>query len=67
MQNLGLSDLRESGSLEQDADNIWFLYQESNTDVITIKIAKQRAGEIGKLQVIFDRATSTFKNIAMEW
>ena len=60
-----LADLRESGSLEQDADNIWFLYQENEEqqNLITIKVAKQRAGEIGKIQVIFDKPTSTFKNI----
>lgn len=58
-----LADLRESGSLEQDADNIWFLYQEEPNNIITIKIAKQRAGEIGKVQVIFDRENSNFKNI----
>ena len=60
-----LADLRESGSLEQDADNIWLLYQENkeNPDVITINIAKQRAGETGKTEVLFDKKTSMFKNI----
>lgn len=57
-----LADLRESGSLEQDADNIWFLYKKENSNNIIIKVAKQRAGEVGNVEVIFNRATSTFKN-----
>lgn len=62
-----LADLRESGSLEQDADNILFLYQETEKDIensiVTIKIAKQRAGEIGNVKVKFEKMTSTFKNL----
>lgn len=62
-----LADLRESGSLEQDADNILFLYQEKGQDeensIVTIKIAKQRTGETGKVKVKFDKGTSKFKNI----
>lgn len=62
-----LADLRESGSLEQDADNILFLYQDSEQDIqnniVTIKLAKQRAGEIGKIKVKFEKMTSRFKNI----
>ena len=62
-----LADLRESGSLEQDADNILFLYQEKGQDeensVVTIKIAKQRTGEIGKIKVKFDKEKSAFRNL----
>lgn len=62
-----LADLRESGSLEQDADNILFLYHESEQDVenslITIKLAKQRAGDIGKMKVKFNKQTSMFVNL----
>lgn len=62
-----LADLRESGSLEQDADNILFLYQDTEKDIenniVTIKIAKQRAGEIGNVKVKFEKMTSTFKNL----
>lgn len=59
-----LADLRESGSLEQDADNIIFIYKENEEDIeTTLKLAKQRAGEVGKVKVKFDRATSTFRNI----
>ena len=56
-----LSDLRESGSLEQDADNVIFLHQENN--IITLKVAKQRAGEIGKIAVMFKKDISTFINL----
>lgn len=61
-----LADLRESGSLEQDADNIWFLYQDGqDQEIVTINIAKQRAGETGKARVKFDKRTSQFKNLVM--
>lgn len=61
-----LADLRESGSLEQDADNIIFIYKEDEETTETIlKLAKQRAGSIGKIKVLFNKATSEFKNILM--
>ena len=59
-----LSDLRESGSLEQDADNVIFLHQEDpESNIVTLKIAKQRAGETGKLAVMFKKDISTFINL----
>lgn len=59
-----LADLRESGSLEQDADNIIFIYKENEESTETIlKLAKQRAGSIGKVKVLFNKSTSEFKNI----
>ena len=62
-----LADLRESGSLEQDADNIIFLYygndEEEEKNIVTLKLAKQRAGEIGKMKLEFDKKTSNFKNL----
>lgn len=60
-----LADLRESGSLEQDADNVIFLYKEDsednsiNCDEI-IKVAKQRTGETGNVPVTFAKAKGTF-------
>lgn len=60
----GLSDLRESGSLEQDADNVIFLHQENNeNNIVTLKVAKQRAGETGKITVMFKKDISTFINL----
>ena len=47
-----LADLRESGSLEQDADNIIFIYKEDEeSNLTTLKLAKQRAGDTGKVKV----------------
>lgn len=62
-----LSDLRESGAIEQDADNVIFIYQEEETDaaapVVTIKLAKQRAGSTGKVNMVFRKVYSEFVNI----
>lgn len=62
-----LADLRESGSIEQDADNVLFLYQEKEEEGvlvdITLKIAKQRAGEIGKVYLKFNKSNSEFKGV----
>jgi len=62
-----LADLRESGSIEQDADNVLFLYQEKedegNIVDITLKIAKQRAGETGKIYLKFNKTMSEFMGV----
>lgn len=64
-----LADLRESGAIEQDADNVIFLYterdnQEGNpTPIVIIDLQKQRAGGTGQVRVIFDKKFSEFKNI----
>ena len=55
-----LSDLRESGSIEQDADIVLFLYkasqyndivQEDDPDICELIIAKHRNGEIGTVKM----------------
>lgn len=68
-----LSDLRESGSIEQDADIVAFLYREDyynkeaavdeNTSRSELIIAKHRNGPTGTIDLIFKRNTSTFINI----
>lgn len=62
-----LADLRESGAIEQDADNVIFLYQEKEQEDsivdITVKIAKQRAGEVGKVYMKFNKPNSEFKGV----
>lgn len=62
-----LADLRESGAIEQDADNILFLYQEAESTEtvvdITLKLAKQRAGETGKINLKFNKANSEFREV----
>ncbi len=60
-----LSDLRESGSIEQDADIVLFLYRESyysgsGGDEIEIICAKNRHGSTGMVKLQWDRATNRF-------
>src|SRR5258706_489387 len=66
-----LSDLRESGSLEQDADIVMFIYRadqyEKDSDkhnVAEIIIAKHRNGPVGNVELIFRSALAKFENAA---
>ena len=59
-----LADIRESGSIEQDADNVIFLYQENQeNDIITVDLQKQRGGNIGKIELKFYKSLSKFISI----
>lgn len=62
-----LADLRESGAIEQDADNVIFLYQENDNEDsivdITVKLAKQRVGEVGKVYMKFNKPNSEFRRV----
>jgi len=60
-----LSDLRESGALEQDADNVMLLHQPDLGDKETIKLilAKNRSGETGTYNMRFERDIQTFKEL----
>ena len=65
-----LADLRESGSLEQDADVVLFIYREDryNTDtsrknIADIIIAKHRNGPVGKVELYFDEGRISFRNL----
>lgn len=65
-----LSDLRESGSIEQDADIVMFLYREdrekpdtANKNIVEVHIAKHRNGPVGKMSLYFDEASTTFKSL----
>ena len=51
-----LSDLRESGSLEQDASIVFLLYGSDDNDRTrkTLKIEKSRNGSLGKVEMVFD-------------
>ncbi len=59
-----LADIRESGAIEQDADNVIFLYSDNRDqdDIITVDLQKQRTGNIGTLKLKFFKQTSEFIN-----
>lgn len=64
-----LSDLRDSGSIEQDADVIVFIYRADLYDrqadpVAQIHIAKQRNGPLGEIRLHFHRASARFDSLA---
>ncbi|MEI7667975.1 MAG: DnaB-like helicase C-terminal domain-containing protein, partial [Erysipelotrichaceae bacterium] len=66
-----LSDLRESGSLEQDADIVLFLYRDSKkeeeekeTVTTEVIIAKHRNGPTGSIKLAFEKKINAFYNIA---
>jgi len=65
-----LSDLRDTGAIEQDADVVMFIHREDkyreNTDkqnIADIIIAKHRNGPVGKIQLYFDEQIASFRNI----
>lgn len=64
-----LSDLRESGAIEQDADMVMFLYRDSyyNKDtemknLAEVIVAKQRNGPVGTINLLWMPEYTTFKN-----
>jgi replicative DNA helicase len=68
-----LSDLRESGAIEQDADLILFIYREAAylhaserppTDKAEIIIGKHRNGPVGTVDLMYIPAYTTFEDIA---
>ena len=71
-----MSDLRESGSIEQDADIVSFLYrddyynQESrrddNSSITEFIIGKNRSGPTTTIELLFRKDTSTFVNFKRE-
>ncbi|MCF8085304.1 MAG: replicative DNA helicase [Desulfohalobiaceae bacterium] len=68
-----LSDLRESGAIEQDADLIVFLYRDEvyntrednpNKGIAEIIVGKQRNGPVGKVKLSYLNSSTAFENLA---
>jgi replicative DNA helicase len=70
-----LSDLRDTGALEQDADGVWFLWWETIKDEsekrraeetqvfpVTVHVAKQRNGPVGDAQMLFFKEWTRFED-----
>lgn len=67
-----MSDLRESGSIEQDADIVAFLYrddyynksasEQTNISITELIIGKHRNGSTGTIELLFERSMSNFRN-----
>ena len=65
-----LSDLRESGAIEQDADVVMFIYREDKynensleKNIAEIMIAKHRNGPTGAIKLYFDEPRASFRNL----
>lgn len=65
-----LSDLRESGSIEQDADVVWFIHREDKIkkdsdkkNIAKIIIAKHRNGPVGETELYFNSNYVSFQNL----
>lgn len=65
-----LADLRESGSIEQDADIVAFLYREEyynpeseKQNITDILVKKHRNGPVGNLELYFDRQQQRFRDL----
>ncbi len=65
-----LSDLRETGAIEQDADVVLFIYREdryrpetSKKNIADIIVAKHRNGPVGKIELYFDESRVAFRNL----
>ncbi len=69
-----LSDLRESGSIEQDADVVAFIYRDEmyhgqdskKPHIAEILIRKHRNGPTGDIELFFDQEKTSFKNLAKQ-
>lgn len=65
-----LADLRESGSIEQDADVVMFIHREDRYNTNTLRkgiadiiVAKHRNGPVGSVELFFDESTVSFRDL----
>ena len=68
-----LADLRESGSIEQDADIVMFIYRDEvynpetlRANIAEIDVAKHRNGDLGQVDLYFNGAKMLFRNLTRE-
>ncbi len=66
-----LSDLRDSGSIEQDADLVMFIhrddrYKDEKDNIADILVEKHRNGAVGSVQLLFDGKTTSFLSMDKE-
>ena len=68
-----LSDLRESGSIEQDADVVLFIYREDyyvedsdRQNIADVLIAKHRHGSTGNVSLYFRKELTQFRDLEIE-
>jgi len=68
-----LSDLRDSGSIEQDADVVMFLHREEyynrdteDKNIAEVNVAKQRSGPVGTVKLAWLGECTTFANLARD-
>ena len=65
-----LSDLRESGAIEQDADVVMLLYredyydEEDNPNIAKVIVAKHRNGATGTIDLFFNKTCTTFRDLS---
>ncbi len=69
-----LADLRQSGTIEQDADVVMFIYREdryrpetSKKGVADLIVAKHRNGPMGRVELYFDERVVTFRNLEKKY
>jgi len=64
------SDFRDSGTIEEDADNIWFIYRDeyykenSSVNLAELLIPKHRGGMVGVAELFFNKSTVSFSDVA---
>ena len=58
-----LEHLRDSGSLEQDADNVIFIHRQRDAELGEFVVAKQRQGCVGFVPIRFEKSRCAFESV----